>query len=187
MDDAGLTAPEKIRRVRDIMIPLDKYPWVRLKDTLGHALTLMRDAHLEVGRRASLPRVLLVFNHHEELVGIVRRRDIMRGLESGLMLGSSPKLPGAYFDVGVDHHLTELSGDLSIEKILKGLRKGCDRPVSDVARPISTTLKPNDQIIKAVFEMVSLNESLIAVVEDEEILGVVRSVDVLYELADLLV
>ena len=186
MADEAIAGQGQMRRVRDIMIPLDQYPWVRLKDSLLDALRLMKDAHLEVGRRASLPRVLLVFNHHEELVGIVRRRDIMRGLEAGL-LGKPPlNIRGAYFDVGVDHHLTELSGDLSLEKTIKGLRKECGRPVSDVARPISTTLKPDDQIMKAVYEMVSLNESLIAVVEGEEILGVVRSVDVLYELAELL-
>ena len=110
----------------------------------------------------------------------------MRGLERGLIGNQPTKISGAYFDVAVDHHLTELSGGLSLEKTLAGLRKECGRPVSDVARPISTTLRPNDQLMKAVNEMVSLNESLIAVVEDEEILGVVRSVDVLFELAELL-
>jgi hypothetical protein len=39
--------------------------------------------------------------------------------------------------------------------------------------------------MKAIYEMVSLNESLIPVVEGEEVLGVVRSVDVFHELAQL--
>ena len=111
----------------------------------------------------------------------------MRGLEPGLLRSKPPDLPMAHFHVALDHHLTELSGDLSSEEVLKGLRRECDRPITDIMRSISTTLRPDDQLMKAVFEMVSLNESLIAVVEGEEILGVVRSVDVLYELAELLV
>jgi CBS-domain-containing membrane protein len=85
----------------------------------------------------------------------------------------------------MDPHLTELSG-LSLESVVKGLRDHCSRPISDVLKPISTTLKPSDQLMKAVYEMVSLNESLIAVVEDEEVVGVVRSVDLLHELAQFL-
>ena len=186
MGDEALTGPDSMKRVRDIMIPLDKYPWVKLSDTLRDAIRVMKDAHLEVGRRASLPRVVLVFDHHEDLVGIVRRRDIMRGLEPDF-LGNQPlDYQVTYFDVGFDHHLTELSEGFSLERVVKGLREQSGRPISDVMRPISITLKPDDQIMKAVYEMVSLNESLIAVVEDQEVLGVIRSVDVFHELAQLL-
>jgi len=186
MTGDGVGAEGDVKRVRDIMIPLDKYPWIKLSDTLRDAVRVMKDAHLEVGRRASLPRVVLVFDHHEELVGIVRRRDIMRGLEPDF-LGTQPlDYQVTFFDVGIDPHLTELSEDFSLERVVKGLREQSGRPISDVMRPISTTLKPDDPIMKAVYEMVSLNESLIAVVEGEEVLGVVRSVDLLHELAELL-
>jgi CBS domain-containing protein len=73
-----------------------------------------------------------------------------------------------------------------MERVVKGLRDQADRPVGDVMRPISTTLNPADSLMKAVYEMVSLNESLVPVVEDEGVVGVVRSVDVLHELAELL-
>ncbi len=69
---------------------------------------------------------------------------------------------------------------------MKGIREQANRPVSDVMRPIAATLKPDDHIMKAIYEMVSLNQSLIPVVEDEEVVGVVRSVDVFHELAQLL-
>lgn len=177
--------PKEMRRVRDMMIPVQDYPWVRLRDTLLDAVRVMEDSHLEVGRRRSLPRVLLVFDHHDELAGIVRRRDIMRGLEPDFLVKQPLEGRVSHFDVGMDPHLTELSG-LSHESVVKGLREHCSRPISDVLKPISTTLKPSDQLMKAVYEMVSLNESLIAVVEDEEVVGVVRSVDLLHELAQFL-
>jgi predicted transcriptional regulator len=186
MEEEGLAGLGEIKRVRDIMIPLDRYPWVRLSDKIIDAVRAMKDARLEVGRHASLPRVILVFDHHDELVGIVRRRDIMRGLEPDFLVRQPLDAQVTHFDVGVDTNLAELSGAFSLGRIVKGLREQSGRPIADVMRPISTTLGPDDSIMKAMFEMVSLNESLIAVVDGEEILGVIRSVDLLRELAELL-
>ncbi len=168
------------------MIPLDKYPWVRITDPLSRAVALIRDAHLDVGRHRSLPRVLLVFDHDDELVGIVRRRDIMRGLEPNFLVNQPLDVRVSYFEVGVDPHLAELAEEGSLEKVLKGLRDQAKRPVGDVMRPITTTLYPDDPLMKAVYEMVSLNASLIPVVDEDEVLGVVRSVEVFHELAELM-
>ena len=186
VSDSAVPGGNDRKRVRDIMIPLDKYPWIRLQDTILDAINVMEDAQLETGRHPSLPRVLLVFDHHDDLVGLVRRRDIMRGLEPDFLVHQPLENRVVHFSVGIDPHLTELSGALSLETVIKGLREQSGRPVSDILKPISTTLKPSDQLMKAVYEMVSLNESLIAVVDGEEVLGVVRSVDLLHELAQLL-
>jgi predicted transcriptional regulator len=179
-----------MKRVREMMIPLDEYPWVRIDDTLGQAIRVIEDSQLRVGRRASLPRVLLVFDHDDELVGIVRRRDIMRGLEPDFLVSQPLEYRVKLFEVGQDPHLTELSTDLSrevgLERVVKGLRGQASRPVADVIRSIPTSLGPDDQVMKAVYEMVSLNQSLIPVVEDEKVIGVLRSVDVFHELALLL-
>lgn len=177
---------DEVTRVREIMIPLDKYPWVRITDPLSRAVALIRDAHLDVGRHRSLPRVLLVFDHDDELVGIVRRRDIMRGLEPNFLVNQPLDVRVSYFEVGVDPHLAELAEEGSLEKVLKGLRDQAKRPVGDVMRPITTTLYPDDPLMKAVYEMVSLNASLIPVVDEDEVLGVVRSVEVFHELAELM-
>ncbi|MGW8265560.1 MAG: CBS domain-containing protein [Longimicrobiales bacterium] len=179
-----------VKRVREMMIPLEKYPSVRIDDTLKQAIEVIEGARLEVGRRVSLPRVLLVFDHDDDLVGIVRRRDIMRGLEPDFLVSQPLEYRVKFFEVGVDPHLSELSSELSKEvdlaRVVKGLREQANRPVGDVLRPISTSLGPDDQVMKAVYEMVSLNESLIPVVEDDQVIGVIRSVDVFHELALLL-
>ena len=187
MDETGFPAGEGgVKRVREMMIPLDDYPWVRIDDTLKYAVRVIEEAQLQVGRRASLPRVLLVFDHSDDLVGIVRRRDIMRGLEPNFLVNQPLDKRVKFFDVGVDPHLSELSADWDFQKVVKGLRDQSSRPVGDVIRPIHTSLGPEDQIMKAVYEMVSLNESLIPVVEENRVVGVLRSVDVFHELALLL-
>ncbi len=190
MAERSSPADGAMKRVREMMIPLDEYPWVRIDDTLGQAIRVIEDSQLKVGRRASLPRVLLVFDHDDELVGIVRRRDIMRGLEPDFLVSQPLEYRVKLFEVGQDPHLTELSTDLSrevdLDRVVKGLRAQAGRPVGDVLRPIPTSLGPEDQVMKAVYEMVSLNQSLIPVVEDDKVIGVLRSVDVFHELALLL-
>ena len=190
MGDAGSPGTGAMKRVREMMIPLEAYPWVRIDDTLRQAVKVIEEARLQVGRRVSLPRVLLVFDHDDELVGIVRRRDIMRGLEPNFLVSQPLEYRVKFFDVGVDPHLSELSSELSkevgLERVVKGLREQANRPVGDVIRPIPTSLGPDDQVMKAVYEMVSLNQSLIPVVEEDKVIGVIRSVDVFHELALLL-
>lgn len=190
MAEGSPPAAGAMKRVREMMILLDEYPWVRIDDTLGQAIRVIEDSQLKVGRRASLPRVLLVFDHDDELVGVVRRRDIMRGLEPDFLVSQPLEYRVKLFEVGQDPHLTELSTDLSrevdLERVMKGLRAQAGRPVGDVLRPIPTSLGPEDQVMKAVYEMVSLNQSLIPVVEDDKVIGVLRSVDVFHELALLL-
>jgi CBS domain-containing protein len=176
----------RMKRIAEIMIPLDEYPWVRITDPLSRAVDVIEGSELEVGRQRSLPRVLLVFDNDDRLAGIVRRRDIMRGLEPNFLVAQPLEYRIKLFEVGLDSHLSELSKEFTLDRVVKGLRAQAARPVGDVLRPISTTLKPDDQILKAIYEMVSLNESLIPVVEGDEVLGVVRSVDVFHELARLL-
>ena len=179
-------APGRMKRVAEIMIPLDRYPWVRVTDPLSRAVEVIEGSELEVGRQRSLPRVLLVFDHDDRMVGVVRRRDIMRGLEPSFLVAQPLEYRIKLFEVGLDSHLSELSKEFSLERVVKGLRAQASRPVGDVLRPVPTTLRPDDQIMKAIYEMVSLSESLIPVVENDEVLGVVRSVDVFHELALLL-
>ena len=182
MEHAAPGAPETLKRVAEVMIPLDRYPSVHPDDTLRTAVSVIEDSHLEVGLRRSLPRVLLVIENDEELVGILRRRDIMRGLEPPFLVSQRMEYRKKFFDVAVDPNLSELPFD----RVVKGIRAQADRPVREVMRRVEATIHPDDHVMKAVYEMVSLNQSLIPVVQDGRVSGVIRSVDVFHELAQLL-
>lgn len=171
-----------MKRVVEIMIPLAHYPSVHPDDPLRHAVATIEEARLEVGLRPSLPRVLLVVENGAELVGLLRRRDIMRGLEPRFLVSQRMEYQKKFFDVAVDPNLSELPFD----RVVKGIRAQADRPVRDVMRLVEATIHPDDHIMKAVYEMVSLNCSLLPVVQEKRVLGVIRSVDVFHELAVLL-
>jgi predicted transcriptional regulator len=169
------------KRAEEIMIPLDRYPHIPHWYTLRQAIAELRASQLEVQGRLSLPRAVLVFNKAYELLGIVRRRDILRGLEPRFLAGDSREYERRLFDVQVDPNLSDFSSD----RMLREIRAQAERPVSDVMAPIGATVRHDDHLMKIVHEMLKHDLSLIPVLKDGRVVGVVRSVDLLNEVADI--
>lgn len=168
--------------VRDVMVPLEEYPCISDTLTLGDAITEMSVQILRKNQ-LSLPRVALVFDDsHNDLLGMLRRRDIMRGLEPRFLVGGSMECRRKLFNVEIDPNLAELTHD----KIIAGIRKRANRLVREFMIPIKATINHDDHIAKAICEMVDRNTSLLPVLKADAIVGVIRSVDVLGEIALLL-
>lgn len=172
----------RTRIAGEFMIPLQDYPHVSQSCTIGEVVELMEQSQLEVNGRKSLPRVVLVFDEDNQLLGTVRRRDILRGLEPKFLSSEPMQYRKKLFDVKVDPNLAEIS----YEKILHGIRKRSERPVSEVILPIAASVDYGDHIIKVIYEMVDNNLSLLPVLKEGRVVGVVRSVDVLHEVAQIL-
>jgi predicted transcriptional regulator len=113
---------------------------------------------------------------------MLRRRDVMRGLEPRFLVGGSLEYRRKLFDVGIDPNLSELSYDTVIARI----RTRANRLVKEFMVPIRATIDCGDHIMKAMNEMVEQNISLLPVLKKGNIVGVVRSVDVLNEIAVIL-
>ena len=71
------------------------------------------------------------------------------------------------------------------EKMTEVFREAAERPVTDVMLPIKAKVSHDDNLIKAIDAMVKNDISLVPVVRDGRVAGVVRSVDVLHEIAQL--
>ncbi|MFH2055460.1 MAG: CBS domain-containing protein [bacterium] len=166
----------------DIMIPLNKYPHLPYWFTLRQALVEMEKSVIEMNDRKSLPRVVLVFNEQYELMGMVRRRDILRGLEPEFLVDKPLEYRKKLFDVDI----TPALAGFSYEELMSGVEKRADRPVSDVMVPIEQTANHDDHIFKVIYEMNVHDLSLLPVLEDGRVIGVVRSVDVFHQVAKLL-
>lgn len=185
MSDMDSTQPAglpEMKRVGDIMIPLSVFPSVGMDETLRVAIAVIEGAELEVGLRRSLPRALLVFDSSGDVVGVVRRRDLMRGLEPKFLVSQPLEYRKKLFDIAIDPNLTLFS----YERVVKGIREQASRPVRDVMLPIEITIAADEPIMKAVYEMVTLSLTLIPVVDNGNVVGVLRSVDLFHELAQLL-
>jgi len=168
--------------IHKIMVPLEEYPCIPDTLALGDAILEMAVQILR-RKQLSLPRVALVFDENfGELLGMLRRRDIMRGLEPRFLLSGSMEYGRKLFDVQVDPNLAEISSD----KIAAHMRQRANRLVRDFMIPIPATIDYDDHLMKAVYEMVDRNTSLLPVLKDGKVVGVVRSVEVLQEIALIL-
>jgi predicted transcriptional regulator len=94
-------------------------------------------------------------------------------------VGGSLNYNRKLFNVEIDPNLPELSHDRTIAR----MKKRANKLVEDFMLPIKATIQADDHIMKAVNEMVDRNVSLLPVMEGDEVVGVVRSVEVLYEVA----
>jgi CBS-domain-containing membrane protein len=168
------------KRAGDLMIPLEHYPHIPYWFTLRQAVAEMESSQLEFEGRKSLPRGLLVFDERYQLLGMVRRRDILWGLEPDFMASTHhQKQP---FDVAVDANLSELSFD----RMTTGLRERAERPVSDVMLPVKVTVQADDHFIKVIHEMTQNDLSFLPVMQGGKVVGVVRTVELLAEVARLI-
>lgn len=169
-------------RIGEIMIPLEKYPRVSVDDSLRQVMKVLEESVLIVDGRQSLPRVALVFSTNGNLAGMVRRRDILRGMEPDFLIQKPLDYRKKLFDVKIDPSLSAISYDEIIEGVIENMKK----PVSQFTRPIEVTINYDDHIFLAIYEMNSARLSLLPVLKDEIVIGVVRSVDVFHEIAKLL-
>lgn len=171
----------ELKRAREIMVPLDHYPHIPYWFTIRQAMAEMETAEISVRGRTSIPRVVLVFDETYRLMGFVRRRDILRGLLPSFLGEQKPKSQRAAFDMVADPNLSEVFSEEEANEI----RNLADQPVSTVMNPIVLTVDQDDHVLKVIHDIVVNNYYMLPVVEDGKVVGVVRSLDVLHEMAKL--
>jgi CBS-domain-containing membrane protein len=167
----------KLKTAGELMIPLDQYPHLPYWFTLRQAMAEMEQSEFDVDGRKSLPRVVLVFDERYQLLGIVRRRDILRGLEPSFL---SHPVESGFPDLR-DPDLASLSFD----RLVDGIRERAERLVRDVMLPIRATADHDDHVMKLIYMMVANDLHLLPVLRDGSVAGVVRTVDVFHEVAKL--
>lgn len=167
-------------RISEIMVPLEKYPHIHIKDSARGIIRRFLCTQITVGDSKSLPRQVLVFNARRKLVGTVRRRDIMRALQPPFLSSKRTRSQSSVYELNIDPDLLELSYD----KMLRGLKRRADQSVKSVMQPITHTVSSDDHIMKAIYLMTHHDISLLPVLTGEKVVGVVRSVDIFKVLAD---
>ena len=165
----------KLKQAIDIIIPLSEYPHVLYSATLSETIDFLQGFQVEQISRKTLPRIVLVTNEEGHLVGVVGRRDILRGMESEALATMMLKFSAK----------KEAHGEIS-DDVLQSLRQNAKRPVSDVMARIRGTLSHDDYLIDIVEKIIDFNVSLLPVLKDGEVIGVVRTVEVLDAVGALL-
>lgn len=165
------------------MIPLDHYPHIPHWFTLRQAVVEMEKSEIDFGGRKSLPRALLVFDEKYQLLGVVRRRDILRGLEPKFLKTMPVHHRKKLFDVEENEDLLALSSGKFAEAVVRQ----AEQPVSEIMTPVAAVVDIDDHLAKVIFKMLSRDLNLVPVMRGDVLVGVVRSVDVFHEIGKLLI
>lgn len=163
-------------KVKEFMVPISEYPVIHDEETLKDAIKTLKN-YLGEGREH---RSLLVFSKtrkvkgEEELIGILTVRDILNaikrnrtGYESAeLFTMSLASMGWAYLDpVG----------------------KYANIKVGKVIRPlVSAFIRSDENITKAIELMMNKNVNILPVFEVKKAVGIIRALDVLDFIAEML-
>ena len=155
-------------RVQDILVPLTEYPHIRDTATLRDAFAVLNESY-ETGKRY---RHILVLNAQGQLVGLIGVRDLLRGV-----------LPD-YLRTGELHHFEGGQPDVSSLALIwqetceTQCKAVANNPIRGFMGAVPGTVKPDDPITLAAYLMVTHDSSMLPVVDDRQIIGVVRVIDV---------
>lgn len=172
----------RLQTAGDLMVALEEYPHVSADYTLRQALDVISTAHIKMHDEESLPRILLVINEDDELLGLVRRRDILRGLSPRWFFKADAQHPEAVFDVDLDENIGEILADKAVSRF----RDRSNNLIEDYVQEISGTVERDTSLIRLVNIMVKEGYHMLPVLEEGHVVGVVRSVEVLWAVNDLL-
>ena len=168
----------------EIMIPLERFPqlpyWFTLRQAMAELVRVVNE-ETEPHRPSG---VVLVFNAQNQLLGILRQQDILRGLKPNILAKNAQRHTEGLFDVKVDPNLYRLYGG---ERALTMLQEQIERPVGDFARPIKVTLDRDDDLLQAIGLMMDQDLDFIPVLCDGRIAGIVTVLNVLQETTKLLI
>jgi hypothetical protein len=167
----------------EIMIPLDRFPQLPYWFTLRQAMVeLDRLAHSEA--QLDCPsRVVLVFSAQNQLLGVLRQQDILRGLKPKILAETARNHAERMFDVKVDPNLYKFYGG---ENAAAMLQEQVARPIGDFVRPIEAMLNYDDNLWQAIGLMIDHGLDLIPVLRDGHVAGLVTMLDVLQQTTKLL-
>ncbi|MDP2210193.1 MAG: CBS domain-containing protein [Candidatus Aquicultor sp.] len=164
-----------IRKTKNLMVDVDKYPHIPSDISLKQAIEIVKDSMLE-GQFCFQPMIALVMDNNR-LVGTLRLRDILQGLEPNFMKTATSAQ-------GFSGDTLELAAiwDTLFDTESKEL---VEKPVREVMRPVKVYVEPEDPIVKAAYLMIHNDLMILPVIENKKkLVGLVRMVEVFSELSD---
>lgn len=158
---------------RDVMLPPERYPHCRLSCTIREAIVALSASAVKLqDGYIMLPRYVLVLDDDDRLVGVVSRRELLKGL-----------IPHLQEDRESAAHIRELipfGGDTPSELSIRWTSlfsraaiEASVSPIQSVMVPIKGTVQVDDTLSTVISTMLYHRVDLVAVLDDEKVAGVV--------------
>jgi predicted transcriptional regulator len=163
--------------VRDLVIPIEKYPHVNEYHSLHDAVAAIISYTYGTNDRIRYDE-LLVFNDRNQLSGLVTLQDILQCLHPRLKEVSK----GRKFE-GKKQEFPDLTilweGSFFVE-----CTKGSKLLIKDCMSPIKHIVKGDDPVLKALAIMLKTKEVILPVIDEDRITGVIRLKEIFKEIAN---
>ena len=168
-------------RVKDIYIKIDDYPNVSLDAPIGHAIYIMHNELEDKNKH----RTILVLDDDDHLKGYLSLRDLIRAVGPDYLHKSRPDVKGHQpFNLeGLGQDLTLLSLIWEDSLTLK-LQDELYKPVSQYMTLMEDQVMLEDHIAKSMYLMMFNDLYILPVVENDQVIGVLRLVDLFERIAD---
>lgn len=156
------------QKVKELLVPIDRYPRIPHQFTVGEALVEIK-TYIEKGYRH-----ILVFDERFQLLSVLSLRDLLKEMLPDFLKTTPPSKYEGYSTVG-DASLAALWQ----ESFFKNCRKQAKKPISEMLSPVKTTVDADDPVLKALFIMLRDDVHVLPVLRDGVVIGVIRLVDIL--------
>lgn len=158
---------------RDLMTPLADFPHVRVDQTLRDVFAMLQEKYAA----AEQFRSVLVLDGAGRPVGRITLHQLLRALLPDYLAAH----PAHYEGAGADLASLAL---LWQEDSVESCRKAAAQRVGDHMLPVAAPLAPDDPLTLALYRIAVADFNLVPVAEAGRVIGVVRIVDLLTEVAN---
>ena len=157
------------KKVTDVMVPISEYPVIHKDTNVAQAFGVMREFfHQKEGTWYGFQSVLVV-NNKDELVGLLTLRSLLKAFKLRSML----------------EHL--LKSDPAGLFFMPGLCNSLDICAKDIMRPLNLiTVQGQSDIFEAILVMVKKKINTLPVFDGNELVGIVRTIDLFWTVGEFL-
>lgn len=162
--------------VKDIYVKIDDYPNILESSPIGNAFYMMHSV-LEDKHKY---RSILVLDDNSHLKGYLSLRDLIRAVGPDYLHKVHPDVKGhqPFNFEGLGQNLSALSLLWQEGFSVQQLQTEAKKPVSEYMTLMNEQVSLNDPVAKCLYLMLVKDLLMLPVVENEEVVGVIRLVDV---------
>lgn len=165
--------------VKDVLIKIDDYPNIFLHAPIGEAFHIMNHQL----KQKSKYRTILVMDDNEHLMGYLSVLDMIRAVGPDYMKKKEADIKSHQPYPDFEQDLTALSLIWQEGFTLK-VHDELAKPVCEYMTEMKCQLSPDDPIAKSLYIMNSCEVLVLPVVDNEQVIGVVRLIDLFSLIAD---
>ncbi len=169
------------KEIHELYVPIAEYPHIGPEAELGEAFTLLYRLHAEEGKGY---RAVLVVDEDGHLKGILTMKGMVRALGPGFLKSKLPQKGHQPYQ-GLETEFPALA-HLWQDQFSEQCRVEAKAKVKEIMDKVKEPVRTTDPIAKAAYLMILRDTVVLPVVENGNVVGVVRLVDIFEEMAKAL-